>query len=84
MSIGCFNDDRVDAFSSRAHWHGEIAVRLIEPSGKINDVEYLNLFKNQVCSNARHLMFVNLLIRCLAFEKFDMNISIFTLAFAVR
>ncbi|UJR22876.1 hypothetical protein I4U23_025905 [Adineta vaga] len=32
----------------KAHWHGEIAVRMIQPSVKTNQVEFLNQFKNQV------------------------------------
>ncbi|CAF1546441.1 unnamed protein product, partial [Adineta ricciae] len=32
----------------KAHWHGEIAVRMIKPSSKTNQVDFLNQFKNQV------------------------------------
>ncbi|CAF4553610.1 unnamed protein product [Rotaria magnacalcarata] len=34
----------------KAHWHGEIAVRIIKPDPKTDPVKFLNLFKNQVCS----------------------------------
>ena len=36
---------------SRAHWHGEIVVRMIQPNPKVSQVEFLNQFQNQVCSN---------------------------------
>jgi len=32
----------------RAHWHGEIVVRMITPNPKSDSVEFLNQFKNQV------------------------------------
>ncbi|CAF4517570.1 unnamed protein product, partial [Rotaria socialis] len=32
----------------KAHWHGEIAVRIIKPDPKTDPVKFLNLFKNQV------------------------------------
>ncbi len=32
----------------RAHWHGELAVRLIKPDPKLDEVEFLNQLKNQV------------------------------------
>ncbi|CAF4889442.1 unnamed protein product, partial [Rotaria socialis] len=32
----------------KAHWHGELAVRIIKPDPKLSEVEFLNLFRNQV------------------------------------
>ncbi|CAF0994020.1 unnamed protein product [Adineta ricciae] len=32
----------------KAHWHGELAVRLIKPNPKSTDVEFLEQFKNQI------------------------------------
>ncbi|CAF0776401.1 unnamed protein product [Adineta steineri] len=32
----------------KAHWHGEIAVRMIKPNSKTSQVDFLNQFKNQV------------------------------------
>ncbi|CAF4741612.1 unnamed protein product [Rotaria sp. Silwood1] len=32
----------------KAHWHGEIAVRIIKPDSKMNEIQFLDLFKNQV------------------------------------
>ncbi|CAF3350264.1 unnamed protein product [Rotaria sp. Silwood1] len=32
----------------KAHWHGELAVRIIKPDPKISEVEFLNQFKNQI------------------------------------
>jgi hypothetical protein len=36
---------------ARAHWHGEIAVRIVKPNSKVDEAEFLNQFKNQVCLN---------------------------------
>ncbi|CAF3956881.1 unnamed protein product [Rotaria sp. Silwood2] len=32
----------------KAHWHGELAVRIIKPDPKMIEVEFLNQFKNQI------------------------------------
>lgn len=33
---------------NRAHWHGELALRIIKPDLKQSEVEFLNQFRNQV------------------------------------
>jgi len=35
----------------RAHWHGELAVRMIKPHPKLSEVEFLNQLKSQVNKN---------------------------------
>ncbi|CAF3530500.1 unnamed protein product [Adineta steineri] len=32
----------------KAHWHGELAVRIIKPDPKLSETEFLNQFKNQI------------------------------------
>lgn len=59
----------------RAHWHGEIVVRMIQPDTKKSQVEFLNHFRTQVYSmNIILSMIISFFSRYLVYAKFDMNI----------